>query len=240
MASMMNRPKEDEARLTMVEQKEEPAYCMTIEEDEEKNGEGEWYSDILQYLKDGTYLKSADNNDQLTIQTLSTNYNICGERLYRRSYEGIHLLCVTAKEAQQIIEEIHDSRYGPHMNAHMLSRKIMRQGYYWTTMEADHAAYIRKCHQCQVHGDLKRIPPMPLHTMTSHWPLSTWGIDIIGKIHPTASNGHEFILEAIDYFTKWVEAVSYKVLNLKKVAQFIQTNIICKYGVPHEIISDNG
>ena len=39
---------------------------MTIEEDEKKNGEGEWYSDILQYLKDGTYPKFADKNDQLT------------------------------------------------------------------------------------------------------------------------------------------------------------------------------
>ena len=43
------------------------------------------------------------------------------------------------------------------------------------------------------------------------------GIDIIGKIHPTASNGHEFILVVIDYFTKWVEATSYKVLNSKKL-----------------------
>ena len=59
---------------------------------------------------------------------------------------------------------------------------------------------------------------MPLHTMTSPWPFSTWGIDIIEKIHPTTSNGHEFILVAIDYFTKWVEAASYKVLNSKKVA----------------------
>ena len=81
---------------------------MTIEEDEGKNGEGEWYSDILQYLKDGTYLKSVDKNDQLTIRRLSTNYIICGERLYRRSYNGIHLLCVTAKEAQQIIKEVHE------------------------------------------------------------------------------------------------------------------------------------
>ena len=40
---------------------------MTIEDDEGKNGEGEWYSDILQYLKDGTYLKSTDKNDKLTI-----------------------------------------------------------------------------------------------------------------------------------------------------------------------------
>ena len=110
---------------------------MTIEENEENNGEGKWYLDILQYLKDGTYPKSAKKNDQLTIQRLSTNYVICGERFYRRSYDGIHFLCVTDKDAQQIIEEVHKSSYGPHMNAHMLSRKIMRQGYYWTT-----------CHPC--------------------------------------------------------------------------------------------
>ena len=121
----------------------------------------------------------------------------------------------------------------------MPSRKIMRQVYYWTTMEADYVAHDQKCHQCHVHVDLKHMPPMPLHTMISPW-FSTWGIDIIKKIHLTASNGHEFILVAIDYFTKWIEVASYKVLNLKKVAQFIQINIICRYGVPHKIISNNG
>ena len=63
LATMMDGPKEDETRLTVVEQKEEPTYCMTIEENERKSGEGEWYSNILQYLKDGTYMKSADKND---------------------------------------------------------------------------------------------------------------------------------------------------------------------------------
>ena len=96
---MMDGPKEDEAKPIVLEQKEEPAYWMTMEEDEEKNGEGEWYSDILQYLKDGTYPMSVDKNDQLIIRRLSINYIICGERLYRRSYDGIHLLYVTAKEA---------------------------------------------------------------------------------------------------------------------------------------------
>ena len=142
MASMMGGPKENEARLIVLEQKEEPAYYMTIEEDEERNGEAEWYSNILQYLKDRTYPKSIDKKDQLIIQRLSTNYIICGERLYRRLYDGIYLLCMTAKEAQQVTAEVHDSSYKPHMNAHMLSRKIMRQGYYWTTMEADCAAYV--------------------------------------------------------------------------------------------------
>ena len=111
----MEGPKEDKTRPIVLKQKEELAYCMTIGEDEGKNGEGEWYSNILQYLKDGTYSKSADKSDQL-----STNYIICGERLYRRSYDGIHLFYVIAKEAQQIIEEVHASSYGPHMNAHML------------------------------------------------------------------------------------------------------------------------
>ena len=97
-------------------------------------------------------------------------------------------------------------------------------------MEADCAAHVQRCHQCQVHGDMKHMPPIPLHSMTSPWPFSTWGINIIGKIHPTTSNGHEFILVAIDYFTKWIEAASHKVLNSKKVAQFILTNIIYRYG----------
>ena len=140
---------------------------------------------------------------------------------FTKDHNGIHLLYVTAKEAHQIIEEVHESSYVPHMNAHMLSRKIMRQGYYWTTMEADCAAHVQKCHQCQVHGDLKHMPPMPLHTMISPWPFFTWGVDIIGKIHPIATNGHEFIVRAIDYFIKWVKAASYKILNSKKVAQFI-------------------
>ena len=85
-------------------------------------------------------------------------------------------------------------------------------------MEIDGIVHVQKCHQCQVHRDLKHMLPMPLHNMTSPWPFSIWGIDIIGKIHSMASNDHEFILVSIDYFTKWVEATSYKVLNLKKVA----------------------
>ena len=54
-----------------------------------------------------------------------------------------------------------------------------------------------------------------------------------------ASNGHEYILVAIDYFTKWVEAASYKSVTQIVVAQFLKYNIICHYGVPGELITDN-
>ena len=67
-----------------------------------------------------------------------------------------------------------------------------------------------------------------------------WGIDIIGKVSPKSFNGHEYILVAIDNFTKWVEAASYARLTAAKVAKFIKSHIICWYGVPHELISDKG
>ena len=126
------------------------------------------------------------------------------------------------------------------MNAKMLVQKIQRQGYYWTTMERDCHEYVKKCMKCQVYANLQHVPPSLLYTYTSPWPFSTWGIDIIGKITPPGQGGHEFILVAIDYFTKWVEAASYAKLTAKHVAQFIEKNIICRYGVPHEMISDNG
>ncbi|KAL6310802.1 hypothetical protein AAG906_017437 [Vitis piasezkii] len=72
---------------------------------------------------------------------------------------------------------------------HMLARKIMRTGYFWLTMEADYCQFVQRC---------------PEFACT-HIPLAIFnvGIDIIGKISPKSSSRHEYILVAIDYFTKW-------------------------------------
>ena len=91
-----------------------------------------------------------------------------------------------------------------------------------------------------MHGVLIHVPPSELHAHTSPWPFSLWGIDIIGKISPKSSSGHEYILLAIDYFNKWVEATSYAGLTVARVAKFIKSHIIYRYGVPHELISDRG
>ena len=63
---------------------------------------------------------------------------------------------------------------------------------------------------------------------------------MIGRIALKASNGHEYILVAIDYFVKWVKAAFYSMLKAKNMARFLENNIICQFGVPQEIISDNG
>ena len=72
------------------------------------------------------------------------------------------------------------------------------------------------------------IPPLKLYNMTSPWPFSVWEIDVIGAITPKGANGHEYILAAIDYFPKWVEAKSYDVLKASQVVKFIRNNIICR------------
>ncbi|WJX33931.1 hypothetical protein P8452_22093 [Trifolium repens] len=107
-------------------------------------------------------------------------------------------------------------------------------------MESDCFSYARKCHKCQIYADKVHVPPIPLNVMLSPWPFAMWGIDVIGLIEPRASNGHRFILVAIDYFTKWVEAASYANVTKQVVVRFIKNEIICRYGLPNKIFTDNG
>ena len=65
-------------------------------------------------------------------------------------------------------------------------------------------------------------------------------MDVIGRIEPITSNGHKFILVAIDYFTKSVEATSHKSVTKKVVDDFVKNNIIFRFGIPESIITDNG
>lgn len=67
-----------------------------------------------------------------------------------------------------------------------------------------------------------------------------WGIDVIRRIEPTASNEHQFILVAINHFTKCVEATSYANITKQVVARFLKRDIICRYGIPNKTITDNG
>ena len=78
-----------------------------------------------------------------------------------------------------------------------------------------------------------------MNVLAAPWSFSMWGIDVIEAIEPNASNEHRFILDAIDYFTKWVEAGSYASVTRNVVIRFIKNKIIYRYGLPRKIITDN-
>ncbi|XP_058216773.1 uncharacterized protein LOC131327644 [Rhododendron vialii] len=225
LASMVEIPLGFKMWLLMIEQRMKPACECVITEGDEDDGKP-WYEDVKRFIEKGEYPLESTLKDKMTLQKLATQFVVCGGALYQRAHLGPNQLCVTREESQKIMEEIHERICGPHMSGTVMAKKILRQGYYWTTMELDCA-------------DRLRIPPAELY-MTSPWPFSTWGIDSIGSINPKGKYKHQFILVAVDYSTKWVKVASYTTFKATHVAKFIRNNVIYRYGVPHKIICDNG
>ncbi|PKI48974.1 hypothetical protein CRG98_030641, partial [Punica granatum] len=218
-----------------IEIAEGPTHCDAIEATDEQP----WYKDIKHFLQPGQYPTFANRLGRKTIRRLATHYFLNGETLYRHSFDATLLQCVDEIEAQRLMGEIHEGSCGPHMSGLMLAKKLMRLGYFWSTMEADCAKHVKHCHLCQVYADQIKAPSNELYSMAAPWPFSIWSIDVIGSINPKASNGHLFILVAIDYFTKWIEAITLASITAKAVARFLKCNIIARYGVPATIITDN-
>nr|KYP63982.1 Transposon Ty3-I Gag-Pol polyprotein [Cajanus cajan] len=75
--------------------------------------------------------------------------------------------------------------------------------------------------------------------MMSAWPFSQWGMDILGPF-PPAKGQLKFLLVAIDYFTKWIEACPLTKITTENVQRFTWRNIICRFGIPHTLVTDNG
>src|SRR5271168_2777361 len=84
-----------------------------------------------------------------------------------------------------------------------------------------------------------RAPPAPLHPIISVGPFSKWGIDYI-TCNPHSVGGHAYIILAVDYFTKWAEAMPTFEADGRTTTIFVFNHIIARFGVPQEIITDHG
>ena len=91
----------------------------------EEEKEVPWYYDIMRFLELGAYPDGFDKRERHSIRMMATQYILCGGQLYRRSYDGIHLWLLKKKEAEKVMEEVHQGIYGPHMNGRMLAKKIL-------------------------------------------------------------------------------------------------------------------
>ena len=82
------------------------------------------------------------------------------------------------------------------------------------------------------------MPAQELKTIPITWLFAVWGLDMVGPFK-TAPGGYTHLLEAVDKFTKWVEAKPIKKLDGATAANFLW-GIISRFGIPHSIITDNG
>jgi hypothetical protein len=80
---------------------------------------------------------------------------------------------------------------------------------------------------------------VPLQPVTISRPLEQWGLEIIGDITLNSSKQHNYILTVMDYFTKWEEAIPLTHENEKVVIQFIEQQLITRFGMPSILIFDN-
>lgn len=71
------------------------------------------------------------------------------------------------------------------------------------------------------------------------WPLQRRGMDLVGPL-PTAEGNYKYVVVAVEYFTKWIEAKPLVNITFEAICKFFGQNIICRFGVPRELTVDNG
>ncbi|KAK3009129.1 hypothetical protein RJ639_013704 [Escallonia herrerae] len=150
-----------------------------------------------------------------------------------------YLKCLTPKEADYALQEVHEGICGQHLGGRNLAHKILRQGYYWPGMQRDAIKFTKRCDQCQKFAPLTHTPAAPLSILTSPIPFAMWGMDILGPF-PMATGQRRFVIVTIDYFTKWTEAEPLATITASKCEEFFWKNIVCRFGVPKILITDNG
>ncbi|GJR86177.1 reverse transcriptase domain-containing protein [Tanacetum coccineum] len=92
---------------------------------------------------------------------------------------------------------------GPRRAVH----KAMNDGYFLPSMHQDANNKISSCDSCQMYATLPKLPKNDMIFVTLAWPFQKWGINIVGPL-PEASGKIKYLIVAVDYFAKWLEAKS--------------------------------
>ena len=98
---------------------------------------------------------------------------------------------------------------------------------------------VQKCMGCQKFATKTHAPASELKTIPLAWPFAQWGLDMVGPLKKSSPGGHTHLLVAVDKFTKWIEAIPITGLTASTAVNFIRS-IIFRFGVPNNIITDNG
>eukprot|EP00253_Pinus_taeda_P020899 PITA_20899 len=98
---------------------------------------------------------------------------------------------------------------------------------------------VKSCNACQTFHRKTRIPTTPLHPVIVVGPFAKWGIDFM-TCNPASARGHVYIIVAVDYFTKWAEAMPTLNNSGEMAALFFFNHVVSRFGVPQAIVTDHG
>ncbi|XP_042415389.1 uncharacterized protein LOC122004592 [Zingiber officinale] len=197
----------------------------------------DWRAPMISYLKQS--ILPTDLEESRLVRKQAHAYVMIGDQLYKRSFSGPLLKCLGMEEADQALREIHLGCCVSHVGGRTLARKVLLAGYFWPTLQKDAQKLVDTCLSYQKHHNLTHRPTALLRTSIVSCSFDQWGMDIVGPF-PMAPGQRRFLLVAVDYFSKWVETEALARITEDVVIQFLWKNILCRFGIPHKLVSDNG
>ncbi|GJR82428.1 reverse transcriptase domain-containing protein [Tanacetum coccineum] len=168
-----------------------------------------FFKDVKHYFWDDTYL-----------------FRICLDQLIRR--------CVYGQEAVDILTACHGPTEGHH-GANYTAKKVFDSGFYWPTIYQDAHDLVTRCDACQRQGKIWQHDEMPQNAIQVCEIFHIWGIEFMGPF--PSSRGNKYILVAVDYLSKWVEAKALPTNDARVICKFLKSLFAC-FGTPRAIISD--
>lgn len=196
------------------------------------------YAPITNYLVACTFPPNFSKHQKDKLKSESKYYIWDDPYLWRCGADQVIRRCIPQSEFQSILEACHSSEGGGHFGPQRIARKILDCGFWWPTLFKDASLFCNSCPQCLRFGNISKKDEIPQQTMLFCEIFYVWGIDFMGPF--PNSNGFLYILLAIDYVSKWVEAIPTRTDDANVVLSFVENNIICCFGSPRAIASDQG
>jgi hypothetical protein len=197
-----------------------------------------WFADIVNYLVTAQIPSHWTKQDRSKFLAGVKYFFWDDPYLFKYCPDQIIRRCIPENEYQKILSFCHDHACGGHFSSKKTAAKILQSGFYCPSIFRDAHAYCSACERCQKLGSIGRRNMMPLNPILIVELFDVWGIDFMGPF--PNSYGYLFILVAVDYVSKWVEAIACKTNDHRVVLHFLKENVFARFGTPRAITSDGG
>ena len=158
--------------------------------------------------------------------------------LWKHCVDKVIRRCLPDNEVQSVLNFCHSHACGGHFGPNKTARKVLDAGLYWPHIFRDAYTFCKACDRCQRVGKISQKNEMPQAPLIFCEIFDVWGIDFMGPF--PNSFGNLYILLAVDYVSKWVEAKATRTDDSKVVAGFLKENIFSRFGIPKALVSDRG
>ncbi|GKA02670.1 reverse transcriptase domain-containing protein [Tanacetum coccineum] len=196
-----------------------------------------WFADIANYLVGNVLVKGMSSQQKKKFFKDIRHYFWDDPYLFRICADQIIRRCVDGQEAMDILQACHHGPTGGHHGPNYTAKKVFDSGFFWPTIYRDAQDLVTHCDSCQRQGKISQRDEMPQNPIQVCEIFDLWGIDFMGPF--PSSRGNRYILVAVDYVSKWVEAKALPTNDARVVVKFLK-QLFSRFGTPRAIISDRG